>query len=257
MRRSIRAMPRESELEVGATNHVSATERSNGNANLRPLQTPRPLAEDAADRIREEILSGGFRPGEHLVEARIAQQLNVSRGPVREAFKLLRAEGLLQEEPRRGTFVVSLSSDDVREIYGLRAAIEGRAARMLARAGDGAGIDRLHELAADIDAAVKAGDGAAVARADLAFHEGLCELSGNRRLSEVFMRYIPMLRALLRLDERVYRSMDEIALQHRPLVEAIASGSEDGAAAVFRRHSEQAGELIAAYIDSLPSEPRG
>jgi GntR family transcriptional regulator, gluconate operon transcriptional repressor len=241
----------------GATNHVSASERSSGNANLRPLQTPRPLAEDAADRIREEILSGGFRPGEHLVEARIAQQLNVSRGPVREAFKLLRAEGLLQEEPRRGTFVVSLSSDDVREIYGLRAAIEGRAARMLARTGNGAGIDRLHELAADIDAAVKAGDGAAVARADLAFHEGLCELSGNRRLSEVFMRYIPMLRALLRLDERVYRSMDEIALQHRPLVEAIASGSEDAAAAVLRRHSEQAGELIAGYIDSLPGEPRG
>lgn len=236
---------------------MSATERSSGNANLRPLQTPRPLAEDAADRIREEILSGGFRPGEHLVEARIAQQLNVSRGPVREAFKLLRAEGLLQEEPRRGTFVVSLSSDDVREIYGLRAAIEGRAARMLARAGNGAGIGRLHELAADIDTAVKAGDGAAVARADLAFHEGLCELSGNRRLSEVFMRYIPMLRALLRLDERVYRSMDEIALQHRPLVEAIASGSEDVAAAVFRRHSEQAGELIAGYIDSLPGEPRG
>ncbi len=236
---------------------MSASERSSGNANLRPLQTPRPLAEDAADRIREEILSGGFRPGEHLVEARIAQQLNVSRGPVREAFKLLRAEGLLQEEPRRGTFVVSLSSDDVREIYGLRAAIEGRAARMLARAGEGAAIDRLHELAGDIDAAVKAGDGAAVARADLAFHEGLCELSGNRRLSEVFMRYIPMLRALLRLDERVYRSMDEIALQHRPLVEAIASGSEDGAAAVLRRHSEQAGELIAAYIDSLPGEPRG
>jgi len=253
----MRATPRERELEAGTTNHVSASERSSGNSNLRPLQTPRPLAEDAADRIREEILSGGFRPGEHLVEARIAQQLNVSRGPVREAFKLLRAEGLLQEEPRRGTFVVSLSSDDVREIYGLRAAIEGRAARMLARARNGAGIDRLHELAADIDAAVKAGDGAAVARADLAFHEGLCELSGNRRLSEVFMRYIPMLRALLRLDERVYRSMDEIALQHLPLVEAIASGSEDTAAAVLRRHSEQAGELIAGYIDSLPGEPRG
>jgi GntR family transcriptional regulator of gluconate operon len=231
---------------------VSASERSTGNANLRPLQTPRPLAEDAADRIREEILSGGFRPGEHLVEARIAQQLNVSRGPVREAFKLLRAEGLLQEEPRRGTFVVSLASDDVREIYGLRAAIEGRAARMLARAGNRDVIAKLHELAADIDAAVKVADGAAVARADLAFHEGLCELSGNRRLSEVFMRYIPMLRALLRLDERVYRSMDEIALQHRPLVEAIASKDEDRAAAVFRRHSEEAGELIAGYIDSLP-----
>jgi GntR family transcriptional regulator of gluconate operon len=100
---------------------------------LAPLTAPRSLAEDAADRIREQILSGGFGQGEHLVEAKIAEQLAISRGPVREAFKLLRAEGLLKEEPRRGTFVVSMSADDVRDIYGLRAALEGRAARTLAR----------------------------------------------------------------------------------------------------------------------------
>ena len=93
---------------------------------LAPLTAPRSLAEDAADRIREQILSGGFSQGEHLVEAKIAEQLAISRGPVREAFKLLRSEGLLNEEPRRGTFVVSLSTDDVRDIYGLRAALEGR-----------------------------------------------------------------------------------------------------------------------------------
>jgi DNA-binding GntR family transcriptional regulator len=234
---------------------VSASEPSSGNGRLRPLETPRPLAEDAADRIREGILAGGFRPGEHLVEARIARQLNVSRGPVREAFKLLRAEGLLEEEPRRGTFVVNLSADDVLEIYGLRAAIEGRAAQMLARSGDAGAATRLRELAGAIDQAVRAGDGAAIARADLAFHQGLCELSGNGRLSEVFVRYVPMLRALLRLDERVYESLDEIALQHRPMVEAIESGDEARAAQVFEHHCEQAGDLIASYIAGLPDAP--
>jgi GntR family transcriptional regulator, gluconate operon transcriptional repressor len=231
---------------------MSATEPTSGNGRLRPLEAPRPLAEDAADRIREEILGGGFRPGEHLVEARIADQLNVSRGPVREAFKLLRAEGLLEEEPRRGTFVVNLSGDDVREIYGLRAAIEARAAQMLARAGDAGAVERLRTLAAAIDKAVRTGDGAAIARADLAFHAGLCELSGNRRLSEVFARYVPMLRALLRLDERLYESLDEIGLQHRPLVEAIESGDEARAASAFEQHCEQAGDLIADYIAGLP-----
>ena len=98
---------------------------------LTPIEAPRSLAGDAADRIREEILAGGFRPGDHLVEAKIAEQLSISRGPVREAFKLLRAEGLLKEEPRRGTFVVSLSADDVREIYELRAALESAAGRLL------------------------------------------------------------------------------------------------------------------------------
>jgi GntR family transcriptional regulator of gluconate operon len=215
---------------------------------LAPLAAPRSLAEDAADRIREQILSGGFSQGEHLVEAKIAEQLAISRGPVREAFKLLRAEGLLNEEPRRGTFVVSLSADDVREIYGLRAALEGRAARTLARGRDPDVLERLSGLADQIDAAVEAGDAAAVSRADLAFHHGLCEMCGNSRILEVFDRYVPTLRALLRLDELVLRSLSEVSLQHRPVVEAIGAGDEDAAARLLAEHSEQAGELIAGVV---------
>jgi GntR family transcriptional regulator of gluconate operon len=223
-----------------------------GGATLKPLNAPRSLTEDAADRIREQILSGGFRQGEHLVEARIAEQLNVSRGPVREAFKLLRAEGLLEEEPRRGTFVVSLSPGDVREIYGLRAAIEGRAARLLATDPAPAAVAELRALLERIDGAIKAGDYAEVFRRDLEFHDGLCRLSGNARLHEVFVRYVPMLRALLRLDERVVDSLDDIAMQHHPLLEAIAAGDAEAAARHAEEHSDHAGELIAAYIEHLP-----
>jgi len=219
---------------------------------LSPLDAPRSLAEDAADRIREQILSGGFSQGEHLVEARIAQQLKVSRGPVREAFKLLRAEGLVEEEPRRGTFVVTLSSTDVREIYHLRAAIEGRAARILATERDPTALAQLTKTLEAIEAAVGGGDTGEVLRRDLEFHEGLCRLSGNERLHEVFVRYVPTLRALLRLDERVYASLDEVAMQHRPLLAAIESGDADKAAALAEEHSDHAGELIAAYIDALP-----
>jgi GntR family transcriptional regulator of gluconate operon len=217
---------------------------------LRPLDAPRSLAEDAADRIREQILGGGFKQGEHLVEAKIAEQLNISRGPVREAFKLLRAEGLLNEEPRRGTFVVSLTADDVREIYGLRAALEGRAGRMVARAHDPVALARLRALADDIDRAVASGDAVAASRADLAFHEGLCELCGNSRIHEVFMRYVPTLRGLLRLDEQVLRSLDEISLQHRPFVDAIEGGDEETAARLLNEHAEHAGELIAGVLAS-------
>jgi GntR family transcriptional regulator, gluconate operon transcriptional repressor len=216
---------------------------------LRPLAAPRSLTEDAADRIREQILSGGFGQGEHLVEAKIAEQLNISRGPVREAFKLLRAEGLLNEEPRRGTFVVSLTAQDVRDIYGLRAALEGRAARLIARSRDPAALARLRELADDIDREVASDDGIAASRADLAFHQGLCELCGNSRIHEVFMRYVPTLRGLLRLDEQVVGSLDVISSQHRPLVAAIESGEEELAAQLLREHAEQAGHLIAAVLE--------
>ena len=199
--------------------------------------------------LREQILGGGYRQGEHLVEARIAEQLNVSRGPVREAFKLLRAEGLLEEEPRRGTFVVSLTADDVREIYGLRAAIEGRAARLLAEMRRPSIAAELHELLGRMERAVADDDPAAVFRHDLAFHDGLCRLSGNDRLHEVFTRYVPMLRALLRLDERIYPSLGDVARQHLPLVEAIERGDAGLAAAHAEQHCDEAAELIAAYLN--------
>ena len=220
-------------------------------ARLEPLEAPRSLAEDAADRIREQILGGGFRQGEHLVESRIAQELNISRGPVREAFKLLRAEGLLQEEPRRGSFVVRLSPEDVREIYGLRAAIEGRAARVVSSANDAGALTRLRDLLSRIDAAVEADDAATVFAADLAFHRELVRSSGNARLDEVFSRYVPTLRALLRLDEHVYRTLDDIAMEHRPLVKAIEDADADRAATLAEAHCDHAGELIASYIESL------
>jgi DNA-binding GntR family transcriptional regulator len=228
-----------------------------GTASLQPLEAPRSLAEDAADQIREQILAGGFRSGEHLVEARIAERLNVSRGPVREAFKLLRAEGLLTEEPRRGTFVVSLSSRDVREIYGLRAAIEGRAARLLADRRDPAALQELGRRLEAIEAAARSQDVAALSREDLAFHDAVCRLSGNTRLHEVFERYVPMLRALLRVDERMHESVDVVAGQHRPLLEAIEAGDLRGAEEGFEAHCDGSAEMIASYLEGLAERRDG
>src|SRR4029077_1575328 len=108
---------------------------------------------------------------------------------------------------------------------------------------DPGALTTLGTLADGIDAAVATGDPAAVSRADLAFHQGLCELSGNARIVEVFDRYVPTMRALLRLDGDVLRSLEEVSHQHRPLVDAIESGDEDTAARLFAEHAEEAGEL--------------
>ena len=146
--------------------------------------------------------------------------------------------------------MVSLTSQDVREIYGLRAALETRAGRMVARSKEPRALARLRQLADEIDRAVDAGDAAAASRADLAFHEGLCELCGNSRIHEVFLRYVPTLRGLLRLDEQVLRSLDEISSQHRPFVDAIDAGDEELVARLLNEHAEHAGELIARLLAS-------
>lgn len=216
---------------------------------LRPIEVPRSLTEDAADRIREQIIMGGFRQGEHLKEAHIAEQLNVSRGPVREAFKILRSEGLVAEEPRRGVFVVSLTAKDVTDIYGLRAAIEELAARLVCRAQDPAAVARLRELVAGIGAAADTDDASAVARADVAFHQGLCTLSGNSRVLEVFLRYVPTIRGLLRLDEQIMPSLDRVMCQHEPIVDAIAAGDEELAARLAREHVLDAGRLLVELLN--------
>lgn len=222
---------------------------------MRPLQTRKLLAEDVADRIREEILLGGFSQGERLIEASIAQQLGVSRGPVREAIKLLRAEGLVKEEPHRGTFVVRLTSVDVREIYDLRAGLEARAARRLTASARPADLRQMRRLLDRLLQAATDGDVAGVSQADLAFHEGVCRLSHNRRLHEVFVRHVPMLRNLMKLDEHIYRSMADVAVEHEPLVAALESGDPQQAANRFAEHVDRAMDQVSTYIDALPGRP--
>lgn len=219
---------------------------------MKALAPRRSLVEDAAERIREEILSGGLRQGEHLVEARIAEQLGISRGPLREAFKVLRSEGLLIDVRNRGTFVVRLSPTDVREIFDLRAAIESRAAKTLAQRAGGEEVCELRGLLDRLEAVAKSGDVRAFARVDLAFHEAVCQLSGNRRLHAVFTRDVPTMQALIKIDDQLYRSLADTAQEHRPLLEAIETGDPEAAAAGFERHVERARDLVMEYIEARP-----
>lgn len=222
---------------------------------MKPLRTRRSLAQDVAERIEEEILAGRFRPGEHLVEARIAEQLGISRGPVREALRLLSAEGLLKGELGRGTSVVRLSSTDVREIYELRLALETRAVRVIATRHRKADLRELRRLSERLERAAADGDVGAVSRADLAFHEAVCRLTGNRRLHAVFVRHVPLLAALIRLDEQLYRAPGTIVEQHRPLLAAMEAADTDAAVALFERHIDEARDLVCRYVDALP-DPR-
>ncbi len=218
---------------------------------MKPLQTRRSLAEDAADRVREEILTGGFEQGERLVEARIAQELGISRGPLREAFKLLRAEGLVREEPNRGTFVVTLSATDVRDIFELREALEVLAVRLLVARADRAGLRELRRLLDQLEKAAADGDVRAVSQADLALHEAICRLSGNARLYAAFTRDFPTMLGLIRMDDQQHPSLEAMAREHRPILEALEKGDADLAVAHLRSHIHEASDLVVAYIEAL------
>jgi GntR family transcriptional regulator of gluconate operon len=215
---------------------------------LRRLSSPT-LAERSAELIRERILGGDFASGERLVEAKIAEQLGISRGPLREALKQLAAEGLVREEPRRGTFVATPTADDVRDVYDLRAAIEGRAARLVIANGDLASLENLRRAVDAIRAAAEAGDLQKLVRADYEFHETLCRVSGNRRLHGVFVQNASALRILLRLEEeRFYGSFDEVWNQHRDLLGAVQAGDAPRAEAMFTEHLESARDRLLRHM---------
>jgi DNA-binding GntR family transcriptional regulator len=224
-------------------------------AGLEPLRQPDRLAESAATVVRARILSGGFKPGERLIEAEIARQLGVSRGTVREALVRLRAEGLVRDEPRRGSFVATLTVDDVREIYELREAIEVCAARRLIDRNDGDAIAQLREIGDGLRNAAAVDDRDAFARLDLAFHEELTRLSGNGRLHQVFVSHAGILGALLRLEITTqYEALDELLQEHELLLSEICSMDPDRAEAACKRHLNLARNRVTAMVaESRPA----
>ena len=212
---------------------------------LEPLAAPPTLTEATADLLRERILSGIFRPGTRLVEAEIARQLGISRGPVREAIAILCAEGLAREDPRRSASVTQLTVDDVREIYEVRAALEGEAARRLCALGDDASIVKLRCILEELRDAARRSDRLRFSQLDLQLHEELCRLAGNTRLLKVWANQVGTLRALVRLEVTTqHETLEPLLADHELLIDEIATGEPDRASAACRRHATEALERV-------------
>jgi DNA-binding GntR family transcriptional regulator len=218
---------------------------------LQPLDEVDTLSSRTTEILREKILDGDFGLGEHLVEATLARQLEISRGPVRDALKQLRAEGLVFERPRRGSYVVDLSEADICEIYELRAAIEARSARSVIEAGESSARQALEAAFTELKAAAASRDWQRFSRSDLAFHETLCRVSGNSRLHHVFVSQASVLGILLRLERR-RSSVDLVQMlaEHKSLLEAILSGDPEDAERACDEHLDRA---CARVLSSRPT----
>jgi len=140
------------------------------------------LRERALEALRSAITSGQYRPGAHLGESDLATQLGVSRGTVREALRSLQQEGLVTPGNRNMLRVSSVSREEVRELFRVRAALEGfAAAEIIASPRRAEAVARLRAALDELDAA---GDFAAQLEVDLGFHLLLCRLTGNSVLVE-------------------------------------------------------------------------
>jgi DNA-binding GntR family transcriptional regulator len=199
-----------------------------------------------ADALKRLIYEGEFAPGERLNEAALALRMGTSRGPIREAVRVLAGWGLVTTLPNRGVFVRQLSVREMLEVYDLRALVFGFAAALAA--GRAAASDKraLKELLTAMDKASANEDGTRYYELNLGFHAKILALSGNERACQAYDDYVKELHLFRRRYFNGPGNMRRSNEQHRELYEAIVKGDGAKARAVAERHViEGRGRLLA------------
>lgn len=188
------------------------------------------------NRIRDDILSGNYTPGEELKEATLGKQLGVSRTPVREALRQLDLEGLVEIAPNRGAKVIGISRKDVEDIYHMRTRLEGLAARKAAEQIKEEELAELEEVILLSEFHVKKPESKQMVRLDGRFHEIMYRASGSRMLEHVltdFLHYVKMARShSVKTEHRAQESVKE----HKRILEAIRQRDGDLAEQLANEH---------------------
>lgn len=201
---------------------------------MRPM--PKPLHDDVAHTLRERIFAGELAPGVFLDEIALAEGLGISRTPLREALKVLTAEGLVRHEPRRGCFVNQVTEQDLDDIFPVIASLEGQCAHQAAlRASDAdlAALEVLHQRLVDHALARRINDYYA---ANFAIHEAIITLADNRWLAQVIgdLRKIVKLSRLQQLHAP--SRLDQSLSEHLAVFAALKARDAQGAEAAMRTH---------------------
>lgn len=195
------------------------------------------LKERAHRAIRDAILRRDLSPGDMLAEQRIADQLGISRTPVREAIKALEKEGLLRSIPGKGVFVAETSAQDIVEIYQAREALECMAVRIAARTADPRVLEDLERTLPTPEQSRNAdGDPAKVFQADMRIHQYIMSCTNNTRLIQMLSTLegqVHQTRILAPRDPRRFGSGTE---EHRAIIRALLARDPDAAEEAMRQH---------------------
>ncbi len=218
------------------------------NVDTSEVMQSEPLWERVVSAMRLSIVLGDLSPGAHLKEPLLAQRFGVSRLPVREAIAQLEREGLVRVEPRRGAFVVGISSQDISDMYECRVILESHALVQLAEGMDTQGVASLGVLIDHMNAAVRAGHAQGMAASDMAFHRLLVVLSGNRALLSAWEPLAPLLQTLLTNAELPLPRRVRVVEDHRAMLRALENHDADTAEAILGDHLTSEEQLVVTTI---------
>jgi DNA-binding GntR family transcriptional regulator len=202
------------------------------------------LHDQVAQQLRDLIFAGDLAPGAFVDENRLCEQLAISRTPLREALKVLTAEGLIRHEPRRGCFVNEVTEQDLDDIFPVIALLEGRCAFEAAQQATDADIAALEALHHQLEGSAAQGLIQDYYVANYAIHEAIIAIAGNKWLAQVIsdLRKILKLARLQQLNApgRLSQSLAE----HMAIFAALKAHDAEGADAAMRTHLTRQREAL-------------
>lgn len=221
------------------------------------IEKPLTVAESVYQKLRDHIIFGSFKPGQRLAEEQLAEQMGVSRTPVREALLRLEQEGLIQMLPRQGAVVRRLSLEEARQVYEVRALLEGLAARLAVQHMTPQALSAIREALDASFEVMEQQDTRRLVIHNNHFHDLIVETARNvvlKKILNLLRTQVNLLRITLwsTFPDRLEQTLRE----HERIYEAMAAGDEDGAEQAAREHIIHSWEVMHTVLTHEDGEQR-
>ncbi|MCI7261546.1 MAG: GntR family transcriptional regulator [Selenomonas sp.] len=215
------------------------------------LDSYQPLREVVCESLREAIRNGVLKPGERIMEIQLAEELGVSRTPVREAIRKLELEGYVVMMPRRGTYVANMSIRDINEIFEIRTALESLSNGLAAEHITDEELEHLQRLLVIIGGYIKDGNIEKIVETDIEFHDLMYHAARNQRLVGIISNLRDQLTRFRTLSMSYPGRLEATLDEHRTIVEAIANGDRKAASKAAEQHMENSEKTLLKAMDEI------
>jgi DNA-binding GntR family transcriptional regulator len=218
------------------------------------LDSYQPLREVVCETLRDAIRKGILKPGERLMEIQLAEELGVSRTPVREAIRKLELEGYVIMMPRRGTYVANLSIRDVNEVFEIRTSLDSLASGLAAERITDEELESLQRLLVLIGEYIENNNMEKIVETDMQFHDLLYQASRNTRLVGIIYNLREQLTRFRATSMSFPGRLKATLEEHRRIVEAIAQGEVKEAQQAAEYHMEKSEQTLLKSMEALKAK---
>ena len=208
------------------------------------LDNYKPLRDVVFENLRTAILDGNLKAGQRLMEVQLAEQLGVSRTPIREAIRKLELEGLVVMLPRKGAYVANMSFKDLIDVLEIRATLEGLAASLATERRSDDDVVELEKLAKEFETCLREADVEGVLKKDVDFHEKIFLMANNKKLYQLITSLWEQVHRFRVTYVSNYDASLSLVDEHNRILEAIKAGDTELAKKYATEHIELAEQFF-------------